>query len=429
MKRPVRVALIGEYGEGNYGNEATLAHAIRVVRSVEGTHITVICHRPERVSAQHAVDAVPFVLRHPRSRVDAIAAKARDVSRAARLVAAADLVIVPGNGPLELNGVRAGALPFLLFVYSAWAAILRTPFLALGIGSDGRGSRAARLLAGFAVARASYVSARDEETARDLARYRRAPVAVVADAVLGDAPHERTRALGARRRVGLGVVDYSGPGGLSSPDADATARYVRRMAAVTQGLLDRDCDVVILRGQDSDDPIVSRLLTELGEDERVSVAQARSVPELGREIANLELLVACRYHNLVAAVVERVPLIAIGWAKQRAIAGQVGRSQAFFDIESFTAAEVLAEVDTSLARGGEGAAEAAENLARAVAQQDADLARLLSGRIPRRHVLRSHGIGPAIHAIGAAAQPDGVALEIPRQQTPVLDSPVREDGS
>ena len=106
------VVMIGLFGVGNFGNEASLAAALGAARRVLPTaHLTTICPNPARVEREHGVSGVSI---NPSSRWARFAegsrlrrlatAPLRELARwgfAVRHLRRVDLMVVPGTGILD----------------------------------------------------------------------------------------------------------------------------------------------------------------------------------------------------------------------------------------------------------------------------------------------------------------------------------------
>ncbi|GAA4191506.1 polysaccharide pyruvyl transferase family protein [Gryllotalpicola kribbensis] len=393
MKREIRVSLLGEYGVRNYGNEASLAHTLRIVQSVEHARPTVICHEPAVVTAMHGVPAWPFVARHPHSWGTRLIYKFQDFLRAGAQVARSDVIIVPGSGVFDLEWAGPGEVPLIMFTYSFWAAVLRRPFLVLSVGADGRGAGIGAALARFAVRRASVLTARDDASAAVLSGQRSSPVQSIADGVFGDEFPGASEPSADRDAlvVGLGLFDYYGVNGRRSPDRAQRERFISRLAEIARGLTERSAEVVLLRGEDSDQSVIDELLESLGADVTVRVADARTEAELVREIQRMDVLAACRYHNLIAGALQRTPMIGIGWLKHKSLVAQLGRPDCYFDIGDFEPADVLARIDRDLTAEPVDREELdarVRDLTSRTRAQDAWLVRILDRRALSRRGLR-----------------------------------------
>jgi polysaccharide pyruvyl transferase WcaK-like protein len=347
VSRPVRVSLVGEFGVGNYGNDACLAHELEVLRSARDVDVEVLCHLPDVVADQHHVTARPVVapVRHPRSLVGRVVMKVVDTFWLGWLVLRSDVLVVPGTGVFETQWAVPGAIPFVLGVLGLWAFVLRRPLLALSVGVDDAGTPFARRFSTVALRLSSLVTVRDDASAAAAADRTGSTPRVVPDLVLGDprtAPVVRRPGV-----VGLGLLAFDGASGYTNPDIASRDEYVARARDLVLRLVDLGKEVVVLRGSDSDGTFVALLgIDDLVAEGKVRVSDASTLPDVEAEVAAMEVLVASRYHNLLVAARTGTPMVALGYgrSKQREILRLAGLEEYAWPITDFDPERVVAQV-------------------------------------------------------------------------------------
>ncbi|MFC8733040.1 polysaccharide pyruvyl transferase family protein [Luteimicrobium sp. NPDC057192] len=393
MSRHVRVSLVGEFGVGNYGNDACLEHELEVLRSARDVDVTVLCHLPDVVSDQHHVRARPVVapVRHPRSLVGRMVMKGVDTFWLGWLVLRSDVLVVPGTGVFETQWAVPGAIPFVLCVLGLWSFVLRRPLLALSVGADDAGSPLARRLSTAALRLSTLVTVRDDASAAAVADRTGSTPRVVPDLVLGD---PRSALVAAQPGVvGLGLLAYDGAAGYRNPDAVTRDAYVARARELVVRLVDLGKQVVLLRGSDSDGTFVELLdLEELVARGKVRVSDASTLPDVEAEVAAMEVLVASRYHNLLVAARTGTPMVALGYgrSKQREILRLADLEDYAWPITDFDPERVVAQVKelADRPRLRERIASRADRASAAVRAQDDWLRRSVEAGGPparRRH--------------------------------------------
>jgi len=393
--RPARrVAFFGETGIGNFGNEASLVAGLRLLDGT-GARALAVAQLPAVVEATHGVDAVD--IRHPsapRRGIKGLLGRVADVVHLGRTVRSVDAVVVPGTGIFEGQGVRPRGIPFSLFWLAAWSRLLRRPLLLLSVGVDAQGSPGVRRLFARTLAWSGVVTVRDEGSARAVAGLGvRREVTVVPDLVLRRDPVATPPAPGTAGTdplVAVGVMDWGG----TERDADREV-YTGRSVVLVRALLDAGSAVRVVTGEDLDLRVareVVRRVREADPGAAVELSEARTVEDVARELGGCHALVAARYHNLVAAVSEGVPVVATGYGpKQVALVAHYappgrGHDRAH-DRDTYDAATVVAQVREILA---DHVAEAARVRAVAEADRAAVVAQedrvrdLLGLRVPRR---------------------------------------------
>lgn len=351
---PRTVALLGQFGIGNLGNEASLDVGLELARAA-GAEPLVITGRPGEVATRRGV--VTRALNDPaapRGGAHGLLGKLADARWAWRSVAAVDAVVVPGTGIFEGLAIRATEAPLTL-LWHAWAARLqRKPFLVLSVGADRAASALTRVLFRWAMAASTTLSVRDEQSADAVQALgvRRRP-RVVPDLVLGqEPPSGRTAGSGVRPGgVAIGVL---APDGIGTRDGwwDA-GDYVARCAALAGALLDAGREVRIVVGAEVDRPTASAVLRQLGGRAGVDVVPAATMGELEQVFVGCDVVVAARYHNLIAALRAAVPVVSLGYGdKQRSLVAAFGLSRFAHAVDAFDPVVVARQVE-ELAAGRE----------------------------------------------------------------------------
>jgi polysaccharide pyruvyl transferase WcaK-like protein len=385
--RPKRIAFYGNFGDGNLGNEVTLQTVIEHTRRRwPDAELECICTGPEDVRVRHGIAAFCSLAWRPGGPWLGLAAGAEEsdggpgasgagsslrrwvaaqrakrrlafrlVARAVRslkwllykvpleathwmrslrVVARQDMLIVPGTGIVTDHRCGPWSWPYELFKYSALAALCRVKLVYISVGAGPIGHPVSRWLIKRSLGLARYRSYRDEHSRQYLAGLgfdcRRDPL--YPDLVFGlaaqDLPPGESRE--ARRRVvGLGLKDYSGP---QDGSGDAGYRqYLAMMAAFVSGVGRRGYTVRLLIGDVRYDTRVLRDLEHLlarresaAERTRVLIEPAPTVGELIRQLAETDVIISPRLHNLILALMLGKPVIALcDLPKVRALLGDL----------------------------------------------------------------------------------------------------------
>lgn len=326
--------LLGDFGGGNIGNEASLEAAVLELRrqSPKATFL-LVCTEPDLARAVHRLPTralrpvVPGLHRVPiravRGLVDAAAEPFRFV-RAAWILLGADAVVVPGTGILDDFGVRAREMPLTLFTWTLAARAMRRPFVFSVVGAGPIDDRWSRMWLRAAAGLAARVSFRDSRSRLFMESLGRD---VRGDAVRSDlafaipcpaAPPARS--LGERGTVGLGVMSYGGwSGSTSGPQFEA---YLRLMGEVIDGLLAREHRIQFMVGQPNDYKAVGVLVARsvargVARDE-LSVREILDFRALLTAVGDTDCVIATRYHNVVAAIMMERPVISLSYAHKNA---------------------------------------------------------------------------------------------------------------
>jgi polysaccharide pyruvyl transferase WcaK-like protein len=188
---------------------------------------------------------------------------------------------------------------------------------------------------------------------------------VSADAVIPDlafclpvAPCRSSGGSGDQVCVGLGVMSYFG--WHNDPELGQTTfdEYLVKLARFVSTMLERGHAVRLLVGEGTDARAVKRLqeltLTRLGSTVAADRLRTHPIDDLHAlldEIHQTDVVVATRYHNVVAALLAGRPVISLGYAeKNRDLLRQVGLGEYCQDVENFDVDRVIADTDKVLAR-------------------------------------------------------------------------------
>ncbi|MCI2239728.1 glycosyltransferase [Kineococcus sp. TRM81007] len=304
--RRTRVLLVGNYGNGNTGDEAICS---RLSELLGDTDLTVVSRNPADITALHGVRAVPTV------------------SRASVAAALRSDVVAIGGGGMFGAGLPplVRALPFAAL--GARALGKRIAFVALGAyASTPPVTRAALRVAGRL---ASHVSVRDDESFDTFTRGllgRRRGVHLVDDPavalgttdaaevqdLLTAAGIDRTRPL-----LGLSVKP--------APRQEDTDRIVDALTAAAQEWIGRhDGEVVCVSLSDQGDYglgpshadalLAERIRQRLPAPERMSVVGPGLHPRTAKAVfAACDLVVGVRLHALIFATSTRTPVVGLSF--------------------------------------------------------------------------------------------------------------------
>lgn len=252
----------------------------------------------------------------------------------------ADAIIIPGMGILESSMTESPwGLTLLLALTSVSATLRQKPLILVGIGAESRHSMIALILHRITLALTSYVSGRDDTSfgaLQCLANGRLEPQRTC-DIVFGlDAP-VGTHAIQDRVVVGILAAEESlGRRG---------CHYESEIVLLVARLLDEGREVILVGGDKVDFACftnIRALLAAHPGQSRLSFREVDTLAQLIGLMSSAELIIASRYHNLVAAVISCRPVISIGYApKCRDLLRSVGLGEFAFDIESFKTSDIL----------------------------------------------------------------------------------------
>jgi len=372
------VFLAGAFGQGNPGDEALLSAFSRALGHLDPVAST--CD-PQATEALHGITAV----------------ERDDVPRVGREIARADAVVVAGGTIFKTLHPTAGRAPLSLLrrtaALAALARALRKPLALVGVGAAPLPGRTARTLMRSIVRAADLLILRDEESAAHLAEAGApTPIRVGADAAWTLVP-ETAPMTAAATSDGPAVLMRSATGGHAPVELDGAEDgaavvvalshlaggpdLAERLAAGLQPVVESGVPVRLDPWQpDGDTDLAAAVATRL-DDPRVAVAAPPADLDEAREgMAGARLVLAQRFHALVAAAGAGVPALAVAHEpKLEGLARRLEQPAVAADAPPATlAGEVLRAVD-----GPPAAPEAIER-ERASAEEAFRLLRVLLAR-------------------------------------------------
>ena len=336
MNRP-RIAILGVFGVGNFGNEATLTAYLTLLRSNQpDAQVTCICAGPERVESEHGIptatmDSAPADIARPRvfgrlTRLPVIAEPVRWL-RTLAFIRRYDSLIIPGTGILDDFGTTPDGLPYHLFRWCLAARLCRVRVQFIGIGAGPIVNKCSRRLMAWAARLAHRRSFRDQES-KAFAGSLGVPTG--SDAVIPDLvfclPHtslpNQVRADGRRIRVALGVMAYFGWGGEEARGGPIFEAYIKTMANFTRWLLDNGHEVGLVVGELADHRAADALLQALARVApanlltRVTATPQSSMNDFLDNVQSIDVAVVTRFHNVIGALMRGKPVISVGYASK-----------------------------------------------------------------------------------------------------------------
>jgi polysaccharide pyruvyl transferase WcaK-like protein len=351
------VALLGVFGAGNFGNDATLEAILEEAgRRMPWPDIVCICAAPDQVAASWGLATVPH---HPGAGSRLVSSRWRvarllgQVERhvghwivAYRTLRRVDVLIVAGTGVLDDQHVRPQDLPYPVFVWSIAARVARTRLAMLSVGAGPITNRLSRRLLLASARSASLVSYRDPDS---LAFMRSIGRHVTSDRVTADLAFSLRPPASSpprRRAIAVGVISSYHWHGVEG----GYGRYLDRLAEVVSRVLAEGIEVDVVVGDVVDRHAVTDLATTVRArvgDAAIGLA-APTVNSFGDVLDVMDrcrVMVASRYHNLVAALLRERPAISLEYGpKNSALLHDVGLGHFCHEVESFEPDAVVDQV-------------------------------------------------------------------------------------
>lgn len=360
------IAVFGLFGCGNLGNDGSLESMLTFLRDKRPeARLFCICQAPEVVAETFGVETVPIRRRKGEGigrildRIFfRIPGKAMDFLHALRHIRKAGVMVVPGTGILDDFGDRPQGMPFDIFKWCLAARLTGTRIAFVSVGAGPIGHRLSRWLMTSAARMASYRSYRDtvsmefmDSLGFDTSRDQMYPDLAFKLPVPSSNEPDPAKPL----TVGVGLMNYRGWYGFEKRGEKIFQSYVGKMARFVTCLLDSGYNVRLLIGDQSDAPAVEAVLAAIGEfdPERLAIDPVLSLHDVFSQVARTDLVVATRFHNVVAALMAGKPVISLSYAaKNDLLLGRMGLDGFCQHIESFDV-ELLAKQFSKLSESRE----------------------------------------------------------------------------
>lgn len=365
---PSRVALYGNFGASNLGNECTLAAAIDgLARRLGRERLYCIAPGAEGVVRLHGIDAIAMDSASPRAPLKGPGPTAplrllkrihwewAELRRALRLTAGTKAFLVTGTGILEDD---TGSLGWFLAILR-WTLAARLRNAAVGFVSIGAGPvrpGLPRLILRIVLAMAHYVSYRDgfsrdwmHRIGVEVRNHFIAPDLAFGLTASSESLVPRGESEGPRVAVGvMNIVALADP----RVTASSEESYLARMTDLLIELIPVSAGVDIVYGDSAyDDRLANILLNRCTERlracsaSRVVLRASRDYEELMTILSQQDVVLAPRYHNLILALLFGKPVIALAYhEKHRDLLAQFGLDRFVHDLLDFDPKRVATEV-------------------------------------------------------------------------------------
>jgi polysaccharide pyruvyl transferase WcaK-like protein len=353
-RRP-RIALLGLFGCGNFGNDGSLEAMLNFLRQARPqAELTCICANPDLIGSRYGISTLPISSTWdppPRTptrfgRAHKVIAKLADLYRTVKHIRGFDVVIVPGTGILDDFGERPYGMPWDIFRWCVGARLLGAKIAFVSIGAGPIKHPLSRKLMMWAARVAHYRSYRDVMS-KDFVTSVGLDAAgdpMYPDIAFGlPTPQLRQPRDGARLTIGIGVMNYFGWYGFADGSREIYERYIEKVTRFAVYTLDRGHDIRLLVGETTDaqaiDDVMRRVKAERPESSegRLTTEPAASLQDIMRQMSTTDIVVTTRYHNVVCALILAKPTISLGYSKKNdylmAAAGQSAYCQHVDDFD------------------------------------------------------------------------------------------------
>ncbi len=319
MTRVLRIALAGGFGNGNFGNDASLETTIGLLQQrLPNAEIVCICDGPEVVVERFGVPAIKFahrpigvmrlldnlLLRAPSGVLNWV--------RSLSVVRRFDVVLFPGTGVFDDYRTGPMGFPAQVFRWSVAARLSGVRLVFMAVGAGPIINPISRFFLRSAAACAQHRSYRDAGSKAFMSGLGLKETAspVVADIVFampsGDAPTIRRDA---PLTVGVGVMSYRG----WRIDEGIGTDYVAKLARFVRHVEERGHRVKFLVSEPSDLRALSRVKTLLGDDVERGGEECRTLHDVIKSLKQCDVALGSRFHVLIAALKLGRPCISLSY--------------------------------------------------------------------------------------------------------------------
>lgn len=370
------IVLYGHFGSGNIGNDSSLEAMIYNIHKYRPqSDITCICTGPEIVAEQYGIKTLPIDVSELR-KVEQSNSRLFDsfkhvfqrvidefrfwIQRPYWFKTVAQFIVV-GTGVVDDMAVRwPWNAPYDLFKWCKAAKMggAKVVFLSVGVGPIM--NRVNRFLMLKALQIADYRSYR-ELTALDYLRsvnFDTTGDVIYPDLVFSLPPGytDGTRRISnPPKSVGVGVINYYGWRHDPRIGESVYQNYFTKVKQFILWLLENGYTVRLIFGDTTDqrpvDELVDQITPKTNAEKRENfiIDQIPNVNELFRQLAQVDILVASRFHNVLCALMLERPVISIGYHRKNLdLMAELGLEAYCQHIEDFTFEKLVEQFNTCL---------------------------------------------------------------------------------
>lgn len=354
-----KIALFGAFGVGNLGNECTLEALLHNIRKyVPNAQVICICSGPEAVRSTYHIPASlikAFPLSPVRGRIlrllrQIFLSVPMEVFRWLKAIDTlrdVDMLIMTGTGMLSDFGIRPLGLHYEILKWTAVAKLCRRKVLFVSVGAGPIHHPVSRRFIKVALSCADYRSYRDQFS-KDYVKtigFDRERDQVYPDlafsfptAMVSPANHNGASP---RAVIGVGLMTYFNK--RSTPQADETVyrNYIAKMGDFVSRLIEQEYTVKLLIGdvvydQRARQDLIAWLeqCPRRASNGNIIDDPPASVHDVFSQLAETDLVIASRFHNILVALMLAKPVLAISYhEKVDALMADAGLAEFCQDIE------------------------------------------------------------------------------------------------
>ncbi len=319
----MKIGFWGNFGTGNFGNECTLSAILSNVRRyVPNAECVCISNDPSDTIERHHIESYPISLAQGESTVhlsrpvrwmNRLMSEGRDWVRVFRTMRQFDMLIMTGTGMIaDANEGTLGA-PYQMFKWVISATVARRPVKFVSVGVEVLTQYRQHFWLASSLRLAAYRSFRDHMSRERAAKLiRKAQHDEIFPDLAFSLPESiiSSRHSVSSRLTNVVVGIYAVEGG-----QDQVRKYVSTIGTFILWLVERNYLVRIVIGDAQYDYAVRdslrSWLTERAPQANVIDEDATSFEQLMVQLAEADLVVATRFHNVLLAAILGKPVISI----------------------------------------------------------------------------------------------------------------------
>jgi len=362
-----RICFFGHFGTLNIGNESTLqAILYHLHRLLPKAEVACICTCPEVLAADRKIRTFPIVgmivrrrnLRNPLAKLlrKIFIGMPSELCRwlnAFRTLRGTDMLIIPGTGLLTDAFGLEGWGPYNLFKWTLMAKLGRCKVVFASVGAGPINTLLGKFFVKTALSLADFRSFRDQSSLQCIKGIGlRANNDLTYPDLVFSLPDTALPAYAGngkcKRIVALGLMEYAGRYSTEIPSSQTHRPYLEILLVFVKWLLDHNYDIRLLIGDQGDTSVTREfkhlLKARLGvyDENRIIDQPALSVEQLLPQIAEADIVVATRFHNVLLALLLNKPVIAISFHhKCESLMSEMGLAEYCHDINHINASRLI----------------------------------------------------------------------------------------
>lgn len=354
VARPLRIAIFGGYGSGNFGNDASFEALYNFMRAERpDANISAIASEPDVVTERFGVDAISIVKRPTGlwRKLDTLLLRQPSTwsnwLSCLRALKNYDVILSGGTGVFDDFRDTPLGWPSKLLRWCLAARVSGVKWTFVSVGAGPIVSPISRIMMRHAASQAERRLYRDQDSYDFM---RKLGVDGPKDAVIPDLafllpapPSERP--VGAPVTVGVGIMTYRG----WHATKEAYEAYVDLHVRLISWLFAQGYDVRPVIGQAPTDLTAARdVEARLGRPIVTPKLEAMdSIHDAMAAIGETDIVIASRYHVQIAALKMGRPLISLGYGpKNDALMADVGLGDFCHDVENVDFDKLTQQITT-----------------------------------------------------------------------------------